>query len=131
MGIELARTRLRGIYAMVAGAMLLIGVPALESVSLAASGYLTAVDATARGGSFEPLLAWIAANSGLDGGFRLFELVPFLLAVTLPGTLAHVLWPAPSVGSRVTLWAGRIGFAAYAVAIIMGIVSSKSSSFDY
>lgn len=132
MGIELARIRLRGIYAAVAGAMLLIGVPALESVTLAANGYLAAVDATARSGDFQPLLAWITTHSGLDGGFRLFVVVPFLLGITLPTAIVRVLWPgAPSVASRVALWTGRIGFGCFALAVMMGIVSSKSAASDY
>lgn len=132
MGIELTRIRLRGIYAMVAGAMLLIGVPALESVTLAANGYLAAVDATARSGDFQPLLAWIVTHSGLDGGFRLFVLVPFLLAITLPAAIVRVLWPGvASLASRVALWAGRVGFGCFTLAAVMGIVSSKSAASDF
>jgi hypothetical protein len=132
MGIELARIRLRGIYAAVAGAMLLIGVPALESVTLAANGYLVVVAATARSGDFQPLLVWIATHSGLDGGFRLFVLVPFLLSIMLPHAIIRVLWPGePSVASHIALWTGRIGFGCFALAVMMGIVSSKSAAADY
>ena len=133
MSIELARVRLRGIYAAVAGAILLIGVPAVESVPLASSGYLSALDRSASGGDFRPLLAWIAANSGTDGAFRLFELAPFVLAIGVPAALALVLWGIEGGGitRRATLWLGRIGFGCYALADVMGIFSSKSAAGAY
>jgi hypothetical protein len=132
MSMDLARVRLRGVYAGIAGAFLLIGVPAIESVPLAASGYLTAVDRSASSGDFRYLLAWIAANSGSDGAFRLFELVPFLLAISLPGALALVLWNSDASPTRqAMLWLGRLGFGCYALAAIMGIFSSKSAAAAY
>ncbi len=132
MSIELARVRLRGIYAGIAGLTLLIGVPAVESVPLASSGYLGALDRSASSGDFRPLLAWIAANSGADGAFRLFELVPFLLAISVPGALALVLWGADdTLARRAMLWLGRLGFAAFGLADVMGIFSSKSAAGAY
>lgn len=132
MSIELARVRLRGIYAGIAGLILLIGVPAVESVPLASSGYLGALDRSASSGDFRPLLAWIAANSGADGAFRLFELVPFLLAMSVPGALALVLWGTDDTfARRAMLWLARLGFGAFALADVMGIFSSKSAAAAY
>lgn len=131
MRMEHARIRLRGGYAIAAGAILLIGVPLVESVTLASAGYLTAVQQTAQHGDFRPLVAWLAAHSGIDGAFRLFEALPFLLAATLPGTLRRILGPASLLGGRVMAFAGQIGFACYLLAIIMGIFSSKSAASSF
>ena len=132
MGIELARVRLRAIYAGIAGAILLIGVPAVESVTLASSGYLTAVDRTASSGDYRFLLAWIGANSSIDGAFRLLELVPFLLAIAVPSALALALWGVEQSGGRsAVLWLGRLGFACFALADVMGIFTSKSAASAY
>jgi hypothetical protein len=131
MSAELARVRLRGIYALAAGIILLVGVPLVESVSLASAGYLAAVEAVARTGSFVPLVAWISRNAGADGAFHLFEIVPFLLAFTLPGTLHRLMWPEGARAGWVMALAGRIGFACYAVALAVGILTSKSATADF
>ena len=131
MSVELARVRLRGIYALAAGIILLVGVPLVESVSLAPSGYLAAVDAVARTGSFVPLVAWISRNAGADGAFHLFEVVPFLLAFTVPGPLRRLMWPQSARAGQVMALAGRVGFACYAVALVVGILTSKSAAASF
>ncbi|WIG57335.1 MAG: hypothetical protein OJF49_000079 [Ktedonobacterales bacterium] len=109
----------------------MLGVPLVESVTLASAGYLTTVQQTAQHGDFRPLVAWLAAHSGIDGAFRLFEALPFLLAVTLPGTLRRILGSESSINGRVMAIAGQFGFALYLLAIIMGIISSKSAASSF
>ncbi|HEV2458776.1 MAG TPA: hypothetical protein VGS80_10465 [Ktedonobacterales bacterium] len=131
MSEELARVRLRGIYALAAGIILLVGVPLVESVSLASAGYLAAVDAVARTGNFVLLVAWISRNAGADGAFHLFEVVPFLLAFTLPRTLSRLMWPEGARAGQVVTLVGRVGFACYAVALVVGVLTSKTAAATF
>lgn len=134
MSIELARVRLRGIYAVVAGALIVLGVPLFESAFLAPVGYVTAADAAAQRGDFAPLLAWIATYPGPDLAFHIVEIVPFLLALALPLTLWRVLRPAPvGAGGRrpPAVYVGAAGFACYALATAIGTVTSLRAASAY
>src|SRR5689334_25344318 len=93
VSIELARVRLRGIYAVIAGVLIVLGIPLFESAFLAPVGYVTAADAAAHHGDFAPLLAWIATYPGPDLAFHIVEIVPFLLALALPLNLWRVVRP--------------------------------------
>lgn len=126
--------RLRGGYALVAGLLLLVAVPLVQGVALNPAGYSTAVDAAASGGNFAPLLAWIAAHPLVSRLYRVLQLVPFLLAIPLPGALCGALWPARQSRPRaaaIALWAGRAGFALFALAIVSGVLTSAASASDY
>ncbi|HEV2403850.1 MAG TPA: hypothetical protein VGR88_00275 [Ktedonobacterales bacterium] len=131
MSLELARVKLRGIYAIVAGAVLLLGIPLYQSLYFANTGYTTAVDAISKHGDFKPLLAWINLHTGADVTSRLLYLLPLLAMTTLPGSLRRVLWPGEATGGRVMLWSGRIGFGCYALASVVGIVASISGAASY
>jgi hypothetical protein len=131
MSLELARVKLRGIYAIVAGAVLLLGIPLYQSLYFANTGYTTAVDAISKQGDFKPLLAWINLHTGADVTSRLLYLLPLLAMTTLPGSLRRVLWPGDATGGRVMVWSGRIGFGCYALASVVGIVASVSGAASY
>jgi hypothetical protein len=128
---ELARLRLRGGYAVLAGFLLLLGVPLFQSLLLAPTGYLTAVNAIVAHQNFGPLLAWAAAHPSESRLFRVFEAVPFLLALGLPGPLCSLIWPGQHRARAVAAWVGRIGFALYALALFIGMFTSAAAASSY
>lgn len=132
VSIELARVRLRGIYAVIAGALVVIGIPLFESAFLAPVGYVTAADAAAQHGDFAPLLAWIATYPGPDLAFHIVEIVPFLLVLPLPLNLWRVLRPVGAGGRRpVAVYVGTVGFACYALATAIGTATSLRAASAY
>lgn len=130
MAIELARVKLRGGYAAFAGLLLLIGIPLFESLVLG-QPYVNAISQSAAHGTFEPLLAWVGQHPGADLAFHIVELVPFLLAVALPGVLRRVLWPRGTSGGRIVAVLGQIGFAFFALAVLLGIPTTRGAASDY
>lgn len=130
MAIELARVKLRGGYAAFAGLVLLIGIPLVESLFLG-QAYVSAVSQSEALGTFGPLLTWAGQNPGADLGVHIVELVPFLLATLLPGVLRRVLWPRGTTGGRIVALCGQIGFALFALAVLLGIPSTRGAASDY
>jgi hypothetical protein len=128
---ELARIRLRGGYAILAGLLLLIGVLLFQSVILAPTGYLTAVNEIVMHQQFGPLLSWAAAHPSESRLFRVFEVIPFLLALGLPGPIRSILWPGELRGGRLVAWVGRLGFALFALALFIGMFTSSASASAY
>ena len=61
--MELARLRLRGAYAIVAGALLLLVAPLYQSLALGPS-YTAAVTPIAQSRNFTPYLTWLVAEPG-------------------------------------------------------------------
>lgn len=131
MSLELARVKLRGIYAIVAGAVLLLGIPLYQSLFFSNTGYTPAVDAISKHEDFKPLLAWISQHTGADVTSRLLFLLPLLAMTTLPGSLRRVLYPTESRAGWVMAWSGAIGFGCYALASVIGIVASISGANSY
>ena len=131
MSLELARVKLRGIYAIVAGAVLLLGIPLYQSLFFSNTGYTSAVDAIAKREDFKPLLAWISQHTGADVTSRLLFLLPLLAMTTLPGSLRRVLYPKESRAGWAMAWSGAIGFGCYALASVIGIVASVSGANSY
>ncbi len=128
MSYELARVRLRGWYAIAAGVVLLVGVPLLEGAFLAPLGYIDAVNSVAAHKSFVSLVQWLVIDPGPDIALHVVEVVPFLLVLALPRALRRVLPGREGRWSAVTAWMGQIGFACYAVALIVGLIASLAAA---
>jgi len=128
---ELARIRLRGGYAILAGILLLLGVPLFQSLILVPTGYVTAVNAIVAHQNFGPLLSWAAAHPAESRLYRVVEVVPFLLALGLPGPLRAILWAEERKDGQVTTWLGRIGFALFALALFIGMFTSGASATSF
>ncbi|HEY1388922.1 MAG TPA: hypothetical protein VGF38_10290 [Ktedonobacterales bacterium] len=128
---ELARIRLRGGYAILAGILLLLGVPLFQSLILVPTGYVTAVNAIVAHQDFGPLLSWAAAHPFESRLFRVFEVIPFLLALGLPGPLRMILWTGERKSGQVAVWFGRLGFALFALALFIGMFTSASSATSF
>lgn len=131
MSLELARVKLRGIYAIIAGAVLLLGIPLYQSLFFSNTGYTATVGAISKHGDFKPLLAWISQHTGADVTSRLLYLLPLLAMTTLPGSLRRVLYPRESRAGWAMAWSGAIGFGCYALASVVGIVASVSGANSY
>ena len=126
--MELARVKLRGAYALLAGLLLLFAVPLYESIALTPLGYGEAVKAVVLHQDFRQLLDWITTHSTADRVLRLIQLLPFLLAVTVPPSLRRVLWPQSDRRGRVAALAGIGGFGLGVVATVLGIVTSAAAA---
>jgi len=123
--------RLRAGYALVAGATLLFGLPLYQAIFLSSSEYMAAVEAAVTRRDLSGLLAWIARHLAADRGYRIVQLVPFLLAFALPGTVRDLLWRGEqrdSRAARVALWSGRVGFGLFALAILVGLFTSAADA---
>ena len=131
MSEELARIRLRGGYAILAGILLLLGVPLVQSLVLVPTGYVTAVNAIVSHQDFGPLLSWAAAHPFESRLFRVIEVIPFLLALGLPGPLCSILWAEAHRGRYLAAWLGRLGFALFALALFIGMFTSAASATSY
>jgi hypothetical protein len=128
----LARVRLRGLYAILAGGILLLGVPIFQALFLAPEGYIEAVAPAASRRDFGPLLLWDAQHAGAQIAYHLLQLVAFLLIVPLPSALRRVLWPerGDRTSAAVALL-GTAGVLAYAAAIVLGIVTTSVAAASY
>lgn len=123
--------RLRGYYALVAGALLLFVVPLYQLTVLAPNGYTTALAPAVEHRDFAPLLAWLVNNLGASRGYRLLQLAPFLLALTFPRAVALLSGLPRGRRQLIMIWAGRIGFTLFALALILGLITSASSAGAY
>ncbi len=123
--------RLRGYYALLAGALLLFIVPLYQLTILAPGGYTTALAPAVERRDFAPLLAWLVNNLGASRGYRLLQLAPFLLALTFPRAITLLTGAPRDRRQLVMIWAGRIGFALFALALILGLFTSASSAATY
>jgi hypothetical protein len=123
--------RLRGYYALVAGTLLLFVVPLYQLTVLAPTGYTDALTPAADHRDFAPLLAWLVNNLAASRGYRLLQLAPFLLALTFPHAVALLTGVTNGRRQLVMAWAGRIGFALFALALILGLFTSGGSAAAY
>lgn len=131
MSVELARVKLRGIYAAVAGVILLVGVQIYQAVVLAPTGYIMAINAIVANGSFGPYLVWLGLHGSENRTLRLIEVVVFVLAATMPQQLRRVLWPSDPQAGRWAAFLGQIGFTLFALALLLGLFTSTGAAAAY
>lgn len=128
--MELARLRLRGAYAIIAGSLLLFIAPVYDALALGPT-YAAAVQSIARSRDFMPYLAWLAVNLTTNQVSRVLQTIPFLLALTLPLALSSWLWPDQRLPRRIGVAAGWIGFGAFIIAGVIGLVVSTNAALDF
>jgi len=131
VSVELARVRLRGVYAAIAGVILLVGVQIYSVVALAPTGYTNAINAVITQGTFAPYLVWLGLHGPENRALRLIEVVTFVLAAAMPQQLRRVLWPSDPQAGRWAAFLGQIGFALFVVALILGLFTSTGSAAAY
>ena len=128
--MELARLRLRGAYAIVAGTLLLIVAPLYQSLALGPA-YTAAITPIAQSRDFTPYLTWLAANLAANQASRVVQTLPLLLALTLPGALSAWLWPTQRRSRLVALISGWLGFGAFVLAGLIGLITSAQAVADF
>ena len=127
--MTLTAMRWRGTLAVVAGLVLLLALPIYQAFWLRPSGYapLRAGDV----GSFGTYLVWASSHGQVELGLRAVEVVPFLLAIALPGALRRVLWSADRAAGRAPMLLGQIGFGLFAGVLLFGFAVVPSVAHNY
>lgn len=129
--MTLARMRLGGLFALIAGIIFLLGVPIYRDLVLVPVGYVAAFAPITRSQHFGPFLLWASAHVGADTGYRVVELIPFALAAGLPAPLRRLLWPEDPLRGRAAMLLGQIGFATFALAIIIAAFTVPNAAREY
>src|SRR5690348_3863353 len=118
--MAIAVMRRRGMLALLAGVVLLIGVPFYQATWLRPAGYVSLrLDSLS---SFGAYLGWAAAHPGLAVGSRVVLAIPFLLALAVPGPLRLILWGEDRAEGRTPLLLGLVGFGLFAIVLLLGVV---------
>ena len=61
----------------------------------------------------------------------MLQLAPFLIALTFPRAVALLTGMTNSRRQLTMIWAGRIGYALFALALILGLLTSRGSAAAY
>jgi hypothetical protein len=131
MSIELARARLRGVYAILAAAIIIVVIPFFQGTILAGTNYLRAINHITDQHDFGPYLAWVGQNQETDVIFHAVQFLAFLLIFTLPAVLTGLLWVSATPWGRIARVAGQVGASCYALAVLVGLVVSGISGGSY
>lgn len=128
--MELARLRLRGVYAIIAGVLLLFAAPLVQALALGGA-YTAAIAPIGQSRDFAPYLAWLTGHLSGDQALRAIQALPLLIALALPGPLSAWLWPERRGLRLVALFSGWVGFGLFALAGVIGLVSSANAASAY
>lgn len=128
--LELARLRLRGVYVIIAGILLLFVAPLVQALALGAD-YTAAVAPIGQSRDFAPYLAWLTGHLRGDQAVRVIQELPLLIALALPGPLTAWLWSERRASRMVALISGWVGFGLFVLAGVIGLVSSASAASAY
>ncbi len=131
MSILQARAKLRGIYAIIAGAIIIIVIPFFQGSILADTGYLSAVNQITNHRDFAPYLTWVGQNQETDVIFHAVQFLAFLLIFALPAILVELLWATHSVTGWIARISGQVGFGCYALAVLLGLLISGNYAGSY
>ncbi len=129
--MELVRVRLRGVYAILAGAILLVALPLYQGSVLVPLGYAAAIQPAAVRHDFGPFLSWLSAHEVADQIAQGLALAAFLLALPLPGSLRRVLWPNKRPAAYVMTVCGRAGFVLNALGSLIALVTAAGFATAY
>jgi hypothetical protein len=129
--METARLKLQGFYSLLAGAILLLGVPLYQAIVLGPAGYLGPANAAFIHGQYASLLLWISNHSSNFIVFRLLEIIPFLLAVRLPLALYRALRGRGQTLARWMLVGGLGGLGLFAVMIALSTITFVNAAASY
>jgi hypothetical protein len=131
MSILQARAKLRGIYAIIAGAIIIVVIPFFQGSILADTGYLSAVNQISNHHDFAPYLTWVGKNQETDVIFHAVQFLAFLLIFALPPILVELLWPTRSRRGWIARISGQVGFGCYALAVLLGLLISGNYAGSY
>jgi hypothetical protein len=128
--VENARLRLRGVYGIIAAALLLLVTPIYQAFALTET-YTRAVLAIGQSRDFSLYVAWLVANLGTDQTLRVLQALPLALAFLLPGPLAAWLWPDSPRSRWAATIAGWSGFGIFVIAAVVGFITSANTAASY
>ncbi|HEU5201044.1 MAG TPA: DUF4386 family protein [Ktedonobacterales bacterium] len=129
--MEIARLKLQGFYSLLAGAILLVGVPIYQAVVLAPAGYRAPSDTAFSKGDYGPLLLWIAGHGSDFIIFRCIELVAFLLMLRLPLALYRALRSRGTTLARWMVVSGLGGLILFAAMIALSTFTFVNTAASY
>jgi hypothetical protein len=129
--METARLKLQGIYGLLAGLVLLVGVPIYQSIFLGPAGYRAPSDAAFSHADYGPLLSWIAGNSSAFIFFRILELLTFLLILRLPFALYRAFRSYGRTLARWMLAGGLGGIILFGAMLVLSTISFINAAASY
>jgi hypothetical protein len=127
--MTVAVLRRRGVLALLAGLIFLLGRPIYQSAFMNPAGYVFLKADDVR--TFGPYLAWAATHLWVDLGSRVVEVVPFLLATLLPGPLRLILYGRNGTEGRSAMLFGQLGFGLFVVVLLLGFFIVPNAAHDY
>jgi hypothetical protein len=129
--METAKLKLQGIYSLLAGLVLLVGVPLYQAAVLGPAGYRAPSDAAFTHADYGPLLGWISNHSSAFIFFRVLELFIFLLVLRLPLALNRALRGYGRTLARWMLIGGLGGLAIFAAMLALSTISFVNAAASY
>ena len=129
--MEIARLKVQGGYSLLAGLVLLLGVPLYQAVVLSPTGYQTLTATAFTQGTYGPLLLWIADHSQTFAIFRLLEFGAFLLTLRVPLALSRVLHRYGRTLARWVLIAGTAGVTIFGAMIALSTFTFANAANIY
>ncbi|HLW01028.1 MAG TPA: DUF4386 family protein [Ktedonobacterales bacterium] len=129
--METARLKVQGIYSLLAGLVLLVGVPIYQAAVLGPAGYRAPSDTAFNHGDYGPLLGWISGHGSAFIFFRVLELLIFLLVLRLPLALYRAFRGYGSMLARWMLAGGLGGLILFAGMLALSTISFVNASASY
>ena len=129
--MTLASLRQRGALALASGLILLLGLPLYQDFVLAPNGYIEATNPIVAHHQFGSYLLWASAHMTLDIVYHLVQCAVFVLAFGVPTALRRVLWPSDPNGGKPAMWLGQLGFALYALTLIVSVFATPNFATTY
>jgi hypothetical protein len=129
--METARLKVQGIYSLLAGLVLLLGVPLYQAMVLGPTGYRAPSDTAFNHGDYGPLLGWISSNGSAFIFFRVLELLIFLLVLRLPLALYRAFRGYGSTLARWMLAGGLAGLILFAGMLALSTISFVNAAASY
>ena len=129
--METARYKLQGLYSLLAGLVLLVGVPFYQAIILGPAGYRAPSDSAFNHADYAPLLGWISDHGSAFTVFRILELLTFLLALRLPFALHRAFRSYGQTLARWMLVGGLGGLVIFAAMLALSTVSFINAAASY
>jgi hypothetical protein len=129
--MEIARLKVQGGYSLLAGLILLLGIPLYQAIVLSPTGYQILAATAFTQGTYGPLLLWIGSHSQAFAIFRLLEFGAFLLTLRLPLALSRILHSYGSTLARWVLIAGTTGATIFGAMIALSTFTFINAANAY
>ena len=129
--METARYKLQGLYSLLAGLVLLVGVPFYQAIVHGPAGYRAPSDSAFNHADYAPLLGWVSNHGSAFTVFRILELLTFLLALRLPLALHRAFRSYGQTLARWMLVGGLGGLIIFAAMLALSTISFINAAASY